>query len=142
MTRHSNEDREPELNQEITRQLEETIFSARNFVVPSPDLRPRTLEQAKEAYKNHMWANRIAVTVLGCMFLWSVTTVTTRFLGQYRGKLSGPFPEEIQQRAASYPRYDSYGTPWHLVEVFQQERSLSQDQANSVRRPSASNGTF
>jgi hypothetical protein len=135
-----------QLDNEAIRELEETIFSARNFVVPSPDLRPRTLEQARDAHRIHVWANRIAVAAFGCMFLWSIAIIATRHLGQYRDKLTGPFPDELEQRAARYPSHDRYGTQWRLVEAFQQERSL-QTEDSSVRtmrgpQPGSAKDTF
>lgn len=146
MTRHSSDGDGTELSRETIQQLEETIFSARNFVEPSPDMRPRTLEQAKDAYRNHVWANRIVVTALGCMFLWSIAATSLRYLGQHRDKLTGPFPEELEQRASRYPSQDRYGTDWRLVEAFQQERSLqkqdSKERLMQAPRISSTKSTF
>ena len=120
----SNKDNLPDFDAGSLRQLEAAIFSARNFVQPSPDLRPRTLEQARDASRIHTWSNRLTVTVLAAMLIWSSVITVMRDLGKHREKIAGPFPQEIEQRAQSYPNRYPYSPEWRMVDAFQEERSV------------------
>lgn len=120
----SSNDNLPDFDADSMRQLEEAIFSARDFVRPSTDLRPRTLEQARDASRIHTWSNRLTVTVLAAMLIWSTLITVMRDLGKHREKIAGPFPQEIEQRAESYPHQYPYSPEWRMVDAFQEERNV------------------
>lgn len=105
-------------------QLEATLFAARDYVTPSSDLRPRTLEQARHATRAQGWANRLTLITLGSMLLWSVTMPLLRELSSHRDKLSGPFPAEIERAAQDYADLHRYEAQWGLVEAFRDARQL------------------
>ncbi len=104
--------------------LEATLFAARDYVAPSSDLRPRTLEQARHATRVQDWANRLTLITLGSMLLWSVTLPLLRELSVHRDKLSGPFPAEIERVAQDYADQHRYEAQWGLVEAFRDARQL------------------
>ncbi len=116
--------RELDLNPEQIRYLEETIFSARNYVRPTDDLRPRTLEAAKESNRLQTNANRLVVGVLGVLLVWSVLVSAASALSIYRDRIAGPFPVEIQQAAERYSAGNHYEIQWGMVDAFQDSRSL------------------
>lgn len=105
-------------------QLEATLFAARDYVTPSSDLRPRTLEQARHTTRTQSWANRLTLIMLGSMLLWSVTMPLLRELSLHRDKLSGPFPAEIERAAQDYADQHRYEAQWGLVEAFRDARQL------------------
>ena len=109
---------------ESIEQLEATLFAARNYVTPSSDLRPRTLEQARHTTRTQNWANRLTLITLASMLLWSVTLPLLRELSVHRDKLSGPFPAEIEQAAQDYADQHRYEAQWGLVEAFRDARQL------------------
>ena len=113
-----------ELDPQTLEQLEATLFAARDFVIPSDDLRPRTLEQARQSRRIQSWANRLTLVTLGCMLLWSMAMPMLRELGSQRDKISGPFPAEIERAAQVYADEHRYEAQWGLVEAFRDARQL------------------
>ena len=113
-----------ELDPQTLEQLEATLFAARDYVIPSDDLRPRTLEQSRQATRIQSWANRLTLVTLGCMLLWSMAMPMLRELGSQRDKISGPFPAEIERAAQVYADEHRYEAQWGLVEAFRDARQL------------------
>lgn len=104
--------------------LEATLFAARDYVTPSSDLRPRTLEQARHTTRAQGWANRLTLITLGSMLLWSATMPLLRELSVHRDKFSGPFPAEIERAAQAYADQHRYEAQWGLVEAFRDARQI------------------
>ncbi|MEO8270545.1 MAG: hypothetical protein ABI557_12550 [Aureliella sp.] len=113
-----------EVDFESFEQLEARLFAARDYVIPSSDLRPRTLEQARHTTRGQDWANRLTLITLASMLLWSVTMPLLRELSLQRDKLSGPFPAEIERAAQDYADQHRYEAQWGLVEAFRDARQL------------------
>jgi len=112
------------LDSEQIQQLEATIFAARNFVVPTEDLRPRTLSLAKETSRIQRIANRSAITVTSIMLVWLLAVPVLRSMALYRDSLSGPMSAEIEQTAQSLAIEHRYEPGWGLVDAFQDSRKL------------------
>ncbi len=117
MSRHS-------LDSDQIQQLEATIFAARNFVVPTEDLRPRTLSLAKETGRIQRIANRSALTVTSIMLVWLLAMPFLSELSRYRDRLRGPMPDEIEHAAQLYSLEHRYEPGWGLVDAFQDSRKL------------------
>lgn len=113
-----------ELDPAAVQRLEACLFAARDYVAPSPDLRPQTLEQARTANLAQRWANRLTLFTLSSMLLWSLLVPLLRELGSHRDKLTGPFPAEIEQAAQDYADVHRYEAQWGMVEAFRDARQL------------------
>lgn len=113
-----------EVDPELIEPLEATLFAARDYVVPSSDLRPRTLEQARHTTRGQDWANRLTLITLASMLLWGVAIPLLRELSLQRDKLSGPFPAELERAAQDYAEQHRYEAQWGLVEAFRDARQL------------------
>ncbi len=118
-----------ELDREAVERLEAALFAARDYVTPAPDLRPRTLEQARTANRAQRWANRLTLFTLGSMLLWSLLVPMLRELGAHRDRLTGPFPEEIEQAAQRYVDEHRYEAHWGMVEAFRDARQTRMSEA-------------
>src|SRR5690606_21372188 len=97
---------------ELMEQLEAKLFAAGGYVVPSDDLRPRTLEQARHATRGQNWANRLTLITLGSMLLWGGAIPLLRELSLQREKISGPFPAELERAAQDYAEQHRYEAQW------------------------------
>ncbi len=105
--------------------LEQAIFEARDFVTPSNDLRPRTLEQAKQVASTQGWANRLTLATLAGMLVWCISVPLLQIVSQHRERLSAPFADEILQAAQEYDEQHRYEPQWGMVEVFREARQLN-----------------
>lgn len=128
---------EPELELEQIQQLEATLFAARNFVRPSDDLRPRTLEMARESTTWQIHANRLAGGLLCILLVWSSLLAVSSGLAVYRKQLVGPFPAEIENAAVHNPTNNPYQRDWGLVDAFQESRSLQKTSYSSAENISS-----
>lgn len=128
MSRHS-------LDSDQLQQLEATIFAARNFVVPTEDLRPRTLSLAKETGRIQRIANRSALSVTSIMLVWLLAMPFLSKLSRYRDSLRGPMPVEIEHAAHVYSLKHRYEPGWGLVDAFQDSRKLESEKNPRSRGP-------
>ncbi len=108
-------------------QLELQIFAARDYVVPTEDLRPRVLESARCWQGFRIRLRRWSLVALICLIGWSFCLPVGRSLSQIRNRLVAPLPQEVHQTALEFSAGDASSSPWGMVEAFQQ-----------VRRPVAS----
>lgn len=115
----------PQLDPDQIQQLEATIFAARNFVVPTEDLRPRTLAAAKESCRIQRVANRTAVTLTSIMLVWVLALPIVRGVASYQAQLRGPSPAEIERTAQALTLEHRYEPGWGLVDAFQDSRKLA-----------------
>ena len=111
-------------------ELEELIFQAKDFVVPSEEMRPELMEAAKQHAKLWQIARCGGFMALGLVLLWGLGLPALRALSKYRGHITAPSSIEMEQMAQD--RYaDRYGNQydedWSLVETFSEVRELNQE---------------
>ena len=100
------------------------IFAARHYVRPSDDLRPRTLEAAREQGVQRHYLRRLSLYAAALLMSWLVALPTARALSELRTRIVAPLPAELQQIALELSDQKRYGIDWGLVEAFEQTRSL------------------
>ncbi len=106
--------------------LELAIFAARNFVVASQDLRPRTLEAAKEYCSQQRRLRRIGISALAASLVWFTCAPAISTLSGYQSRFSGPSRSEMERTALELSKQKGYGPNWGLVEAFLKLRTISQ----------------
>lgn len=99
-------------------ELEDTIFAARNYAIPSEDLRPRTIEQAQESDSIKDNARRLGLWAVLGMILWSASLPASQWIDSWRTELIAPFPSEIHQDADRMVVRRGISPHWALVEIF------------------------
>ena len=112
--------------------IEAQVRSAGGYVVPSDNLRPRTLEAAREWSEDRKALRRLrrfAVLLLLCSVM-SVPLVE-RLTAWHKGTQS-PSPREMEQRALQLATDSHVGQHWGLFEAFSQLRRV---QAARLGRP-------
>lgn len=108
-------------------QLEKTIFEARHYVVPTDDLRPRTLEAAREDSQQKRGFQRLSVYAVACLLIWLVCLPVGRAVSVFRSHMVAPSTEDLQRVALELSAEKSYGPDWGMVEVFERLRGLHVD---------------
>lgn len=106
--------------------LEDLIFSAGGFVVPSDDLRARVVESATQEDRVRRFASRAAVLTLAVLVFWGCMFPIAQSLGQLRHEWTAPSADEVESMAYSQPplAQETDARVWSLVDVFSRERSL------------------
>lgn len=99
--------------------LEQAIFSARNFVVPSDDLRPNVMEEAKENSLQRLGFRRLGILVMACLLVWLIAIPTARALSVMRSQMSAPSTKQVEQVAEELSTQNRYGPNWGLVDAFE-----------------------
>ncbi len=103
--------------------IEELIRAAGNFVVPSENLRPRTLEAAREAAADRMGFYRLARLFLVLLFCSALSIPALDQLTAWHDKSVSPSVAEIQDQANRISTEKGVGPHWGLYEAFSRLRS-------------------
>jgi len=104
--------------------LEEVIFAARNYVVPSNDLRPRILDKARDmsAAKANTFklgfAAMLSLAAWGC-FGWFIDVS-----GDLHSRMLSPFGDELQNIAVELSTKNRDGLDWAWVEAYSKYRGV------------------
>ena len=102
--------------------IEASIHAAGNYLRPSEDLRPRTLELAHQQNDDKRSGRRFqtVISVL-VMFVLIIAPAAERW-GRSPGTLAGPSDAEIHAKAIQLAADSGIGTDWALFETFSQWR--------------------
>lgn len=112
--------------------LESLIKSAGGYVVPSDNLRPRTLEAAREAAADRAGFFRLARLFLVLLFCSAISFPALDRLNSWHERSVSPSSAEIQQQANQLSTQKDIGPNWGLLEAFNRLRS---NQAANLSRP-------
>lgn len=113
-----------ERQQAEIKNLEQAIFAARNYVVPSQDLRPRLLESAKEYCGQKRRLRRMGFGAIAASLLWFFLAPAFSSMSGYQSQLSGPSRTDMERAALELSSQKGYGPNWGLVEAFIKFRSI------------------
>lgn len=113
-------------------ELEQAIFDARNYVVPSDDLRPRVVEEAKQRSWVEKIAFRTSLLAMSCIIVWSLYLPAIRFLGEFRDSVTAPSSREVEQIALDLSAQSRRESSWSTVDAFEQIRALRIDAPTKV----------
>lgn len=124
-------DHPPPSDDELAR-LEQAILAAGTYVRPSDDLRPRTIEAAKELCSNHRLVRRIIVLGLAAMLLMMLGVPVTETMRQRSLGAMSPTSAEMERQAIQYSREAGVTPDWGLSQMFDDLRHF---QAGRLGRP-------
>ncbi|MBX3422072.1 MAG: hypothetical protein KF752_11015 [Pirellulaceae bacterium] len=102
--------------------LERLVSSAKDFVVPSDDLRPRVVEAARDIDVRRAELTKLRNFGICMAGLWVSILGLFWVLAGYRDELSAPTSEQVQRQALEYSAYAGTNVDWALVETFRQLR--------------------
>ncbi len=104
--------------------LEQIILAARHFVVPSDDLRPRTLEDARDLGLQRREIRRLGLASVLGVALWGLSFAFVNSANAYRDAWVAPSGDDVQRIAFEIGNKTNNSPEWGLVEVFERLRSL------------------
>jgi hypothetical protein len=107
-----------------TDQIESMIRSAGHYVRPSEDLRPRTLDAARQYCNDRRAEQKLGGFVIAVLLLLTLSSPASQYVDVLRAQASAPTATEIQNRALEYGARHEIGTNWGLTEAFTQLRRV------------------
>lgn len=107
--------------------LERSIYAARNYVAPSRDLRPRTIEAAQEFCRQKRRVRRLSFGAIAAAVAWIICMPAASTMSGYSDRISGPSRFEMERAALDYAQEKGYGPNWGLVEAFLKVRNVHQE---------------
>ncbi len=110
-------------------QIESAIRAAGNYVRPSEDLRPRTLEAAREHCGDLRAEQKLGSFVIAVLLLVMISSPAIHYIDALRRQSTAPSAIEMQTRGLQYAADPHIGSNWGLSEAFTQLRRL---QANRL----------
>ena len=107
-------------------QIESMVASAKNYVVPSDNLRPRILEAARSQQNQRLSARRmyqVAALVVLCVLL---TIPAQQRLDAWRRSAFSPTSGELEISAQQYANQPAIGQNWGMYEAYKNLRQQQQ----------------
>ncbi len=114
--------------------VELLIRAAGSYVVPSDNLRPRTLEAARESAADRVGFYKLARMFLVLLFLSALSVPALDRLTAWHDKSVSPSVSEIQDQAARIASEKGVGMHWGLYEAFNRLRNHQADNLTSTSR--------
>lgn len=114
--------------------VELLIRAAGNYVVPSDNLRPRTLEAARESAADRVGFYKLARLFLLLLFFSAMSVPALDSLTAWHEKSVAPSAAEIQNQALRIATEKGVGPHWGLFEAF--NRLRHNQAANLTRKAS------
>lgn len=116
------------------RQIESMIRAARNYVRPSDELRPRTLEAARERCGDRRAEQRLGSFAIAVLLLITLGTPVMRYAETWRTLEWAPTASDVEQRAAELGTQREIGPNWAITEAFSQLRRVQADRLGHAYR--------
>lgn len=109
--------------QEGPSSIEALIRSARHYVQPSVELRPRVLEAAREHCADRQAEQRLGRLAIALLLFALVASPAMNYMSLLR-PTTFAVEREVKDRAAQLEQRRDIGTHWALAEAFSQVRHL------------------
>ncbi len=113
--------------------VELLIRAAGNYVVPSENLRPRTLEAAREKAADRVGFFRLAKLFLILLFCSAVSIPALERLTAWHDRSVSPSVSEMQDQASRIATEKGVGPHWGLYEAFKRLRNRQADNLSPDR---------
>lgn len=102
--------------------IESMIASASEFVVPTEDLRPQTLDAAREQAHDANTQRQLGAFFVCAVLLVSTCLPVVGYLGDVQSQLRAPTASQLQEMALEHSSRKAVGPDWGLIEAFTQWR--------------------
>jgi hypothetical protein len=120
--------------EEPNQSIESIIRAAGQYVQPSEDLRPRTLEAAREQCGDRRAERHLGNFVIAMMVLVLVGSPIVSLIKFAQSSSSSVSATEMEQKALIYAAQPGVGTNWGLSEAFTQMRDVQASQLGRKTR--------
>ena len=105
-------------------EIEAKIRAARNYVVPSSNLRPQTLEAARELSEDRKSTRQLRRLAVAMLLLSVLSIPMADQLTVWHQRQQLPSASELQQRALDMESDGDAAPHWGLIEAFNQLRRV------------------
>ncbi|TWT76675.1 hypothetical protein CA13_71720 [Planctomycetes bacterium CA13] len=122
--------RDSDWNHETYSDIESLIRTASDFVRPSEDHRPRTLEAARARCADLRTEQKLGVFLACALLVLAIVSPGFHYLSRYRSRFQGTTAAEIQEQASIISIKANVSPQWGMFEAFSQWR---EDQAEGFR---------
>jgi hypothetical protein len=112
--------------------IESMIRAAGDYVRPSEDLRPRTLEAAREHCDDRRAEQKLGGFAIAVLLLVTFSSPAIQYADVLRTSSTAPSATEMQSRAQAYEAQSHVGQHWGLTEAFTRLRRV---QATRLGQP-------
>ncbi len=106
------------------REAESMILAAGHYVRPSEDLRPRTLETARELCRDRKAVRKLGGLAIAILMLALISFPASQRVQAWRAKTAAPSSNDMHERAAMYGQQAGIGAHWGMAEAFIQLRRV------------------
>ena len=120
----SNSNLETDATEDAFESIEAMVRAAGNYVVPSDDLRPRTLEAAREICRIKRTERKLGGFVLTSLCFCLLSMPLADCLVVWRSHSLAPSAMEMQRRALQITTEPDSNPSWGLMEAFDELRRL------------------
>lgn len=114
-------------------QIESAIRAAGDYIQPSEDLRPRTLEAAREDCGDRRAELKLGVFAIAVLLLVTLSSPTIHYVDTIRTQSTAPSATEMQLRGLEFATDPHIGSNWGLSEAFTQLRRSQADRLKTDR---------
>ncbi len=114
-------------------EIERAILASGQYVHPSDDLRPRTIEAAREVCRDQRMLRSAGVGAIAALVLALLSSPVVERLNHRHSRSLSPTAREIEQQAMELSMRAGIGPEWALSEAF---NALRKDQAARFGRRS------
>lgn len=111
--------------------IESMIRAAGQYVQPTEDLRPRTLEAARQYCGDRRAEQKLGSLAIAVLLLVSISSPAIRYAEMLQSTASGPSAAEMHHRAIAFETRPDVGSHWGLTEAFTE---LRRNQASRLGR--------
>jgi len=105
-------------------EIEAMIRAARHYVRPSDDLRPRTLEAAREYCGDRRAEKKLGSFALAVLVLLLISSPAIRYAMMLQSTVANRSADEVHHLAAELATHREIGSHWALAEAFSQVRHI------------------
>jgi len=114
--------------------IERLIQSAAHFVQPSRDLRPRTVQAARECYRDQRAEQKLGGFVLAVMLVLLVSSPALQYVDALRRQAGSPTASEMERMAIEYSENREVGAHFGLTEAFTELRHFQAGRLGQIRK--------
>ncbi|MFK8113262.1 MAG: hypothetical protein AB8B91_13725 [Rubripirellula sp.] len=102
--------------------VETIIRAAGDYVQPSDDLRPRTLQAARDLCGDRRAERKLGGLVIAILVVAFISSPVTQYVQALRSQTAPTSSAEMQERALVYSEQPGVGSNWAMAEAFSQLR--------------------
>lgn len=114
--------------------IESLISDAAHYIQPSQDLRPRTIEAAKDRCTELHAEQQLGLVVLAVMLLLLISSPLLQYVDLVRARAKMPTTQEVEELAIEYSGQREIGSHFGMIEAFSELRRLQADRLGNTSR--------